>query len=96
MGNDRRATRGPGVFALAFFESQVQANASALVVGGNYTVTIQLQTRAYGSGGPFTNYSIFTITFTASATTYTSAWYDIPLVLGQQIIATNSGIVRNS
>ena len=58
-----------------------------LTPGANYQLTIGIYSRPYPSTGAFTHYADQIYTFTASATTDTTPFTDVPLVNGMETVA---------
>ena len=71
--------RDPDTFNVAYRHVQVQAHLTGLTVGRSYKVKIIYAQRILGTGGPFIPDGDYDeITFTASAVTWDSSWYDVP------------------
>ena len=77
----------PDPTAISFRRSQYQATVGGLTPGANYQLTIGIYSRPYPSTGAFTHYADQIYTFTASATTDTTPFTDVPLVNGMETVA---------
>lgn len=83
-----KAARGSGVFSASYRSTQVRVTVTYLTPGTSYTVTIQLQRRVNGVGS-FSDYATLTVVFTASASSYTSSWIDVPVDEGYEVAVSS-------
>jgi hypothetical protein len=81
--------RGPSTFVFGYRTVQTRATCgditNPLIPGHTYKLTIHYTWRVLGTGGPFTDYGIDEITFTAAHPIETTAWVDVPMEDAKEI-----------
>jgi hypothetical protein len=81
-----KSVRGPGQFSINYTHTQVRANLSGMTPTHSYTVTFQFFYRLHGTNDPWKSQGTGTIDITATATTGTTDWIDVPQMNGYDVM----------